>query len=119
MTGENNDLKIIPCSVVETRSWYATNDLIPPAPNFLHVVGKVKVDNTRVRVLLSPTMTQGLNPRVLELSLYFVEEPGTGSKVVTWYEARYIQEIKEVKFERVEIYCGNDLILTIEVKDSL
>jgi len=119
MTEENNDLKIIPCSVVETRSWYATNDLIPPSPNFLHVVGKVKVDNTRVRVLLSPAMTQGLNPRVLELSLYFVEEPGTGSKVVTWYEARYIQEIKEVKFERVEIYCGNDLILTIEVKDSL
>jgi len=48
---------------IETRDWYAWNDLQPPGPPHFHVVGEVQVPNPGVHTLLVPKSPQGMGFR--------------------------------------------------------
>ena len=100
---------------IETRDWYAWNDLQPPGPPHFHVVGEVQVPNPGVHTLLVPKTPQGINPSILLLDLYLKQEPGTWPDVVVWVPARY--DKRPGYYRQVQIFYGRQVIADIPVQD--
>ena len=88
---------------VETRDWKAWNDLMPPKPDYLHVIGEVEVPNPGVEPLLRPSEPQGRNPLILMLDLYLCQMPGIWTQVLTWKPARFDNEISGSGYVQVHI----------------
>lgn len=108
---------MVPCRDVETREWYAWNDLMPPKPDRLYVVGEVRVPNPGVTVELVPRVHQGEGKKSLGLELILTQCPGIRPQVMTWKQARYDRVLVGGKLAQVEIFCEDEKIEQIPVED--
>lgn len=108
---------VLPCQGVETRDWAAWNDLMPPKPDFVHVIGEVQVGNPGVDVELVPRPKQGKSKSTLLLDLLLIQRPGIWPQVVTWKQAHYRRILTGSGYKKVEIYCGDEVVATIDVQD--
>lgn len=106
----------LPCKSVETRNWFAWNDLMPPQPDFFFIAGEVCVPNPAVQPLLAPSVPPGINPAVLLLDLYLLQSPGIWTEDFIWNSVRYERKIIR-GYTHVEIRSGGDTIATVEVQD--
>lgn len=104
------------CKGVETQDWYAWNDLMPPQPDFFHITGEVNVPNPGVTPSLAPAVPQGINPAILLLDLYLVQQPGVWPQVFVWKPARFDKKILR-GYTHVEVRCDGKTIATVEVQD--
>ncbi len=103
-------------SGIKTRDWYAWNDLMPPRPDFFHIVGMVYVPNPGVELLLVPAEPQGINPDILLLDLHLIQKPGVWPRVFVWKQARYDQKITNGYKTADILYQGNS-IATVDVEN--
>jgi hypothetical protein len=116
MSKDSNVPTVVSTGNVTARNWYAWNDLMPPRPNHLHVVGEVQVANPGVLALLSSKEPQGINPNILILDLHLVQQPGIWPQHTTWAQATYTK-IEFQPYYQVSILFGGKEIATIPVKD--
>jgi hypothetical protein len=100
---------------IESRDWYAWNDLQPTGPPRFHVVGEVQVPNPGVHALLVPKSPQGINPSILLLDLYLKQDPGIWPQVVVWVPARYDKQ--PGYYRQVQIFYDEQVIADIPVHD--
>jgi hypothetical protein len=107
---------VVPCQGVTTRDWYAWNDLMPPRPDNLHVVGEVYVPNPGVEPYLLPRHPPAKG-KTLALDLVLVQRPGVWPQVLVWKPVRYDKVLRGIGYRTVEIYCGDQKIETIDVED--
>ena len=108
---------VVPCKGVETRDWYAWNNLMPPKPDDFHVVGEVLVGNPGIQAVLTPKEPQGINPDILLLEMFLIQQPGIWPQVQTWVPARYDKILQNSTYKSVEVFCGDDVIATVPVVD--
>ena len=117
MSNENQNVPtIISKGKILTQNWNAWNDLMPPKPNHINVVGEVQVGNPGILAQLNPKVPQGINPTILMLDLHLVQQPGIWPQHVTFAQARYTK-IENGKYGEVAIYFGGTEIAKIQVKD--
>jgi hypothetical protein len=88
---------------------------MPPKPNDFRVTGEVQVGNPGTYALLCKKEPQGINPAILLLDLYLVQQPGIWPAVVTWVPARYDEVITGDACTEVNILCGSDIIAKMPV----
>jgi hypothetical protein len=105
-----------PCKDAQTQDWYAWNDLQPPRPDYFHLTGEVCVPNPGVDVLLTPTIPQGVNHKILMLDLYLCQKPGVWPQVKVWMPARFDKKISE-GYSEVNIMCSGNIIERVQVVD--
>lgn len=108
---------VVSCKGIETRDWYAWNNLMPPKPDDFHVIGEVRVGNPGIIAQLFPKEPQGINPDILLLDLVLVQQPGIWPEVLTWVPARYDKVVLNSTYTSVEIFCQDERIAGIEVED--
>jgi hypothetical protein len=108
---------VVPCQGVQTRDWYAWNDLMPPGPNDLHVVGEVYVPNPGVDPYLLPRHPPAKG-KTLALELVLVQRPGVWPQMLVWKPVRYDKVLRGRGYRTVEIYCGDQKIETIDIEDT-
>ena len=107
--------RCLDCS--KTRNWYAWIDLMPPKPDWLHVIGEVLVPNPGVDPILTVKEPQGINPRILMLDLWLVQRPGIWPQVLTWKQARYDQVVEGKQYDQVQIFCDNEEVALVDVQE--
>ena len=108
----------VPCNEgTRTRDWYAWLNLMPPSPDDLHVTGEVYVPNPGVDPILVPREPQGINPRILLLELLLCQRPGIWPPVLVWKQVRYDKTGRILRYDQVDIFCGDRLIVSIPVED--
>jgi hypothetical protein len=100
-----------------TRAWYAWNDLMPPTPDFVHVVGEVRVPNPGVEAQLTYREPQGFNPSILLLDLRLHQRPGIWPQMITWKPARYDAVLGGIKYSRAVIFYDGVPLTAVDVRD--
>jgi hypothetical protein len=100
-------------SQIQTRDWYAWNNLMPPRPDTFHVTGEVQVASPGVEVLLVPRIPQGTNQRILILDIVLSKSPESWEQKPTWKPARY--EKSNVTYDRAELFYNNNQIISLPV----
>lgn len=104
---------------LDTRAWYAWNDLMPPRPDFFHITGEVQVPNPGVIPQLLPRVPQGINPTILLLDLCLVQQPGNWIQKVEWAPVRYDAVIQQYRYRTAEIFCceSGETLASVPVED--
>src|SRR5262245_25200488 len=115
--GEKTDGKLLHVTNLETRDWYAWNDLMyGGGPPSFHLRGEVLVGNPGVEVLVFPRVPQGFNPNVLLVDLYLRQLPGYWTQNLVWAPAQY--DKPNATYMQVEIFYENvQIVNTIPVND--
>lgn len=108
---------VLPCRGVETRDWYAWNNLMPPKPDDFHVVGEALVPNPGVDAGLVPRRPQSKSSKTILLDLVLIQRPGIWPQVLTWKQARYDKILVNAGYKNVEVYCGDEVIAKSPVQD--
>lgn len=100
----------------ESLGWHAWLDTMPPAPEHLHVVGEVIVSNPGVRALLTMRYPQGINPAILILDLFLIQEPGIWSTVMCDAQPRFDRVMPSdfARYQSVEVYLEGVKIVSID-----
>ena len=107
-----------PCNKeTRTRHWYAWLDLTPPTPDHLRVTGEVFVANPGVEARLVPHEPQGINPRILMLDLLLCQKPGIWPQHFVWTRAKFKRTGRNLRYDQVDILCGDQIIASIPVED--
>lgn len=109
------EAQVLSVPKVDTRDWYAWNNLQPPGPARFHVTGEVLVPNPGVHPLLVPKTPQGINPTILLLDLLLKQEPGIWPQIVVWMPARYDKQ--PAYYRQVQIFFGQQVIADLPVHD--
>jgi hypothetical protein len=101
----------------QCKDWQAWLDKMPPKPYELHVVGDIMVSNPGVRATLTMCSPQGLNPAILILDLYLVQQPGMWPQVMTCTSTRFdrVMPPGASGYTSVEIYSDGESIAQIDV----
>jgi len=115
MAEQRVEAQVLAAQKVDTRDWYAWNDLQPPGPARFHVTGEVQVPNPGVHPLLVPRVPQGINSTILMLDLILKQEPGIWPQVVVLLPARY--DKTPAYYRQVQILFGDSVIENIAVHD--
>ena len=100
-----------------TRDWFAWNNLMPPGPVSVHVVGEVQVPNPGVFAQLIPHIPPGINPTILLLGLVLVQRPGIWPRVLSWTKVEYSEITVEKKYSEVHVLCNGEVIEKVEIID--
>lgn len=111
--------QLLNCEGAETRNWYAWLDTMPPKPDHLYATGQVQVPNPGVHALLRRKEPQGINPEILLLDLFLIQNPGLWPQIVTWVPARYEEVVagnEAYTYKEVSIFCGEEIIAQIPVE---
>lgn len=108
---------VVPCDAIETRDWYAWNNLMPPPPNRFFITGEVLVPNPGVVPVLCFKVPQGINPSILLLDLWTIQLPGVWPQVLVWKTVRYERIIGGFPYQRVNVFCGDEIIVDAPVID--
>lgn len=101
----------------ECKHWQAWLDKMPPKPDGLHVIGDVMVSNPGMRPTLSMRVPQGINPSILMLDLYLIQQPGIWPQVEVCAPARFdrVMPPGASDYTSVEIYLDKEQIAQIDV----
>jgi hypothetical protein len=107
--------------VSEHQRWYAWENLQPPGPSKLHVIGEVAVPNPGVEASLVEKYPQGFNPTILLLELILVQRPGIWAQVVVNKQVHFekLTQGNHYKYKLVEVFSGGDAqpIVAIPVEE--
>ena len=100
----------------QCRDWQAWLNTMPPKPDDFHVVGDVLVGNPGIQPVLTMREPQGINPAILMLELYLVQQPGMWPQVVTCASARFsrVMPPHSKNYEAVEIFSNGKRIAFID-----
>jgi hypothetical protein len=101
----------------QCKDWQAWLDKMPPKPDELHVTGDVMVGNPGVQPTLAMRNPQGLNPAILILDLYLVQQPGMWPQVMTCASVRFDRVLPPgaTDYTSVEIYSDGEQIAQVDV----
>jgi hypothetical protein len=100
---------------IETREWYAWNDLMPPKPDFFHLTGEVQVPNPGVEVTLHPRGdTKG---STINMDLVLTQRAGNWPQVETWKAAAYRRVLFARPYKKAAIYHEGKKIEEVRVQD--
>ena len=101
----------------QCKDWQAWLDKMPPKPDELHVTGDVMVGNPGVQPTLAMRNPQGLNPAILILDLYLVQQPGMWPQVMTCASVRIDRVLPPgaTDYTSVEIYSDGEQIAQVDV----
>ena len=116
MKEKKNKRRCTPCKDSKTKEWEAFNNKFPPAPHNFYVKGKVEVPNSKVDPLLTKKKPQGINKNILLLDLFLCQNPGIRTPAFVWTRAHY-DEVGDVEYKQVQIFCGKSIIADIKVKE--
>lgn len=105
----------VECKGLQTQLWYAWLNIMPPKPDDLQVRGQVLVGNPGVYAILRRTEPQGKNTAILLLDLFLVQQPGEWIQKVTWTEASYHEVLWNGEFTQVEVFCEDEMIVSVPV----
>lgn len=101
--------------VPDTKGWYAWNDLMPPRPDEVHVIGEVLVANPGVDPELTYRIPQGINPAVLLLDLRLVQKAGIWPQVLTWKPVRYSAVLGSTPYTQAIVFYGTETVVGLDV----
>lgn len=118
MKTEKFEAGCLSCAGFETREWYAWLNRMPPPPDDFHVIGEIYVPNPGVTPILVPKVPQGINPAILLLDLYLIQQPGAWPSVFVWKQIRYEKIAPTVRYTQVHIFCEEKTIADIEVVET-
>ena len=104
----------ISCESNKTRNWNAWLVEKGSKPHPLHVIGEVEVSNLGVRAILVKKIPQGVNPSYLLLDMHLIQRPGIWPQVISWVPAQY-DEMTEVEYQIVNVFCGKELKAEVPV----
>ncbi|HVL66350.1 MAG TPA: hypothetical protein VM364_03715 [Vicinamibacterales bacterium] len=107
---------VLESAVGDTRGWYAWNDLMPPSPDEVHVVGEVLVPNPGVQPELTYRVPQGANPAVLLLELRLVQSAGMWPQVLTWKPVRYTAVLCAAPYTQAIVFQGDETVVALDVE---
>jgi len=107
---------IVSAKGVNTKNWEAWLTILPP-PHQLHVVGDVQVGNPGVDPILIEHEPQ-LDPCVLQLDLFLIQQPGIWPDIVVWKQTRYTKIGRKLGYEFVEIRYEDKPVAKIEVEKA-
>lgn len=107
--------QIVSLPAIDTRDWFAWNNVQPAGPARFHVTGDVHVPNPGVDALLVPKVPPGTNPTILLLDLILKQAPGMWPQVFVWAPARY--DKVPGSFRHVQIFFGDAVIAEVPVED--
>ena len=113
MTEEKTEGRCVVCKEIRTKDWYAWNDLMPPPPDYFHLVGEIYVPNPGVEPLLTPKEPQGINPEILLMDLFLCQKPGIWIQVFVWKPVRYDKVIRDTIYKQVQVFCEDVVIAEI------
>lgn len=116
MEEEKTESHVIACNGTKTQDWYSWINKMPPPPDDFHVVGEVLVSNPGIDPILIPREPQGFNRKILLLDLFLHQKPGVWPRVMVWKPVRY-DKTGNVDYSNVNVFCGEDIIADIEVKE--
>jgi hypothetical protein len=102
-----------------TSDWTAWVDEMPPGPSSLHVHGRVTVPTPGYEATLSPTVPQGINPKILMLDLKVARKPGIWPQHVAQINASYVQQPYEGHYEQVQIMLPQGGSITLNVETAV
>lgn len=102
---------------VNTRDWYAWNNLMPPKPDDFHVTGWVEVANPGVDPHLIYRTPQGINPDIILLDLVLVQKPGVWPQVVVWKQVRYDEIPSYRNYTLADIQNNGKSIVQVKVEN--
>ncbi len=110
-------------SVVEqkknkSKDWYAWNDLMPPAPNEFHLVGRVLVGNPGIIGEIRYREPQGIVGTNLLLDLFLIQRPGIWPQVKTWISVRYDEGPSLQIYAQASVYSGDSLVAEVPVVNA-
>ncbi|QDU35747.1 hypothetical protein Mal4_00290 [Maioricimonas rarisocia] len=111
----STSIECLPCGSVKTGNWYAWNNLMPPKPDDFHIIGDIEVPNPGVEPVLAQKVPQGVNPAILLLDLFLVQQPGNWPQVVVTKQVRF--DRRNATFEQAQVFCGNEVIADVKVED--
>jgi hypothetical protein len=111
------DAQAVKIKSPDTRGWYAWNDLMPPTPDFVHVVGEVLVPNPGVGAELTYREPQGINPAILLLDLTLHQKPGIWPQVLVWKPVNYDAVLGATKYARAVIFYDGAPLIALDVQD--
>jgi hypothetical protein len=107
---------VVDCTGAKTQGWYAWNDLMPPKPDWFHLVGEVQVGNPGVQAVLTPRIPQGANGAILLLDLSLHQQSGIWPQQVTWVPARYDKVLTGAAYTQVQVFCNDKVIHDMKVE---
>jgi hypothetical protein len=99
----------------KATDWYAWNNLMPPGPPSIHVVGTIEVPNPGVEPSLTERVPQGINHSILLLNLDLIQMPGIWPQHVVRKQVRF-DKVKAV-YSEVFVFADDVQIAKIEVRD--
>lgn len=99
----------------ESRGWYAWNDLMPPRPNFINVIGEVLLAHPGVHAELLYRSPQGINPSILLLDLRLTELAAAGEDPTTWKTVRYHAVLGDVLYTQCVVFLDGAQYVVMDV----
>jgi hypothetical protein len=116
MAGARTDATVLDGATPETKGWYAWNDLMPPRPDEVHVIGEVLVPNPGVEPELTYRIPQGINPAILLLDLRLVQKAGLWPEILTWKPVRYSAVLGVTTYSQAVILHGNETLVGLDAE---
>lgn len=102
-------------SLPYTRNWHAWQNLQPPGPPTLHVMGEVETSNTNQTPHLKEAVPQGIIPEMLLLDLT-ITTSGIGNPVMGWKLVTFTKKISKDQYSGVDIHSEGQHVATIKVE---
>lgn len=112
------DAGVLDLAPDKVSAWFAWNNLMPPGPASFHIVGDIEVPNPGVEPLLTMKLPQGINRRILLLTLSLIQKPGIWPQHVAVKQVRF--DKCAATYERVSIFSdAGTLVADVTVQDIL
>jgi hypothetical protein len=112
---ERLDERTVALPTIETRDWFAWNNVQPSGPARFHITGEVHVANPGVDAVLVPLVRPGTDPMTLLLDVVPTQAPGTWLQACVWVPTRYDQT--PGYFRVVQIFFRDALVAEIHAHD--
>jgi hypothetical protein len=100
---------------LETKGWYAWNDLMPPKPDYVHVTGEVLAPNPGIDAELTYREPQGINPAILVLDLRLHQKAGFWPEMLVWKSVKYEAVLSAMPYSRVTVFSNDKPIVGLDV----
>lgn len=101
--------------MLETRDWFAWNNVQPVGPARFHITGEVYAPNPGMDAMLVPRVSPGTDPTTLLLDVIPTQAPGKWLQVCVWVPARC--DLTPGYFRRVRIFFRDALVAEVEAHD--
>ncbi len=106
-----------PDPYIKLIDWHAIHNAMPPGPDSLYVVGKVRVPTLGYSVSLVEAVPQGINPVILILDLSVKKPSGPAGRQVEDVAVRWdFSGAYGGQYDEVHIRCGTDVVKQLDIE---